>query len=366
MLNGIYPLYNPDAPSRLKKGVEAILTLQAEIERVDEAIADVRNKFEKALAMPDSGTILQALEYLSTDLSQRAESLYSSLNVSDIFPELKDVHPDFVRTLVLTRDIKINVRKRVTAQLLEFDRIDQAAGGKDNPLGKLSFLSCTLFSRNDIFTGTKLHQYTRRSIARRQPAIRSAIRKYNRYVETLQQLAAEHNIPENIPIPQPLSPDVNTLRNDPNLYEDVWIYPLDGDEKPRWLYEQSTRLAIRALLKMERCAEEEVRLQREVNHMCWWLGREIAVTELALHMIQSMSAWHLRHYLLIASQILYIAPSSSNGSRICCFCNLCGPIRLTQRLAYGRKRPGHVISCGPSWKHLTSHYISLFRNLPLW
>ncbi|EMD35682.1 hypothetical protein CERSUDRAFT_85646 [Gelatoporia subvermispora B] len=257
------------APSRLKKGVEAVLALQAEIEHVDEAIADVMKKFKENLAMPDSVTILQALQFLSADLSQRAESLYGSLNVSDVFPELKDVHADFVRTLVLARDIKLNVRKRVTAQLLEFDRIDQAAGGKDNPLG------------------TKLHQYTRRSIARRQPAIRSTIQKFNRYVQKLQDLAVTHSIADTIPIPRPLSTDVNELRNDPDFYEDVWVYPASGNDKPRWLHEQGTRLAIRALLKMERCVEEESRLHRELDHMCWWLGREIAITQLALQMVDN-------------------------------------------------------------------------------
>ena len=42
---------------------------------------------------------------------------------------------DFVRTLFLARDIKINIRKRAIASFFEWDKLDSAVGGKANPIG---------------------------------------------------------------------------------------------------------------------------------------------------------------------------------------------------------------------------------------
>jgi hypothetical protein len=46
---------------------------------------------------------------------------------------------DFVRTLLIARDLKINIRKRAIASLSECDKLDRAVGGKTNPLGMSPF-----------------------------------------------------------------------------------------------------------------------------------------------------------------------------------------------------------------------------------
>ncbi|OCH92954.1 hypothetical protein OBBRIDRAFT_824361 [Obba rivulosa] len=288
------------APARLKKEVDAVLSLQAEIERVEYALEVVRNQFETGGSSSETNGILSKLTRNSEDLSKRAESLYSSLDVSDIFPEMKGLPPNFVRMLVLAHDIKINIQKRVTAQLLEFDRIDRAAGGKDNPLG------------------TRLHQHTRKSIARRQPAILTAIRKFNRYCTTLQAMVVDNAIPDTIPIPRHLSTNLSVLRDDPDLYEDVWISSPTSQDKPRWLEDVDVRQSIRALLKMERCAEEESRLQNETKNLRRWFGYKMAATELALHTSQNalyLPLLRQRHDGVALLQCLWVFPLE-NGEQL--------------------------------------------------
>jgi len=76
----------------------------------------------------------------------KVENLYGSLNVSERFPELRGVDLDFVRTLLLARDLKINIRKRAIGSF-EWERLDQAVGGKAQPLGEpanYSFFHCSL------------------------------------------------------------------------------------------------------------------------------------------------------------------------------------------------------------------------------
>jgi len=79
------------------------------------------------------------------DLSDKVEELYVSLNIQESYPNLQGVGLDFVRTLLMARDLKVNICKWEIRSFFEWDRLDQAVGGRSNPLGVLilssSFLS---------------------------------------------------------------------------------------------------------------------------------------------------------------------------------------------------------------------------------
>lgn len=133
-------------------------------------------------------------------------------------------------------------------------------------------------------TGTKLHQQTRKAITKRQPALMTAIRKYNRYCDTLEELAGNSCIP----IPRHLSTKLTILRDDPYLMEDVWVDPV-STSPPAWLTNQNVRKGIRAMLKIDRCLEERRRLGIEADNMCAWFGRELSALALAIHSPKSDS-----------------------------------------------------------------------------
>jgi hypothetical protein len=63
--------------------------------------------------------------------------------------------------------------------------------------------------------------------------------------------------------------------------EDVWITPSTG-EVPRWLEDSDVRDGIRALLKRERCREEQKRLGIEADNLLRFFGDELAALELSL------------------------------------------------------------------------------------
>jgi hypothetical protein len=135
---------------------------------------------------------------------------------------------------------------------------------------------------NLIYTGTKLHQSTRKAISRRQPSLLKAIKKFNAGCETLERLRPPQC---NIPIPSPLSVQLNGLRNDPSLHEDVWITPSTGPI-PRWLNDEDVRDGIRSLHIVDRCAEEVVHLNMERENLRQWLLEEQKVVERAIEMEQ--------------------------------------------------------------------------------
>lgn len=148
-----------DAPARLKKELDAVLALQGDLDTVDKALATAKTTFAKS---PHSKEVQSCIRYLQNsqeEIQDKVEALYSSLNVHESFPELDGINFNFVRTLLMARDLKINIRKRAIGTFFEFDRLDQAAGGRNNPLGTALFSNLSAFA----------HQHCRDKGAPRNP-----------------------------------------------------------------------------------------------------------------------------------------------------------------------------------------------------
>jgi len=119
----------------------------------------------------------------------------------------------------------------------------------------------------------------------------AAIRKYNNYCEQLSQL---HDPTWTVPLPAPLPTTLDALRNDPTLMQDVWITP--SAEIPGWLGDVNVRNGICALLKHERCLEEQCRLGLEADNMCRWFGYELTAIQVALLQSESRFPCHQKFY----------------------------------------------------------------------
>ena len=123
-----------DAPARLKKDLDTVLTLQGDLD-------DIKRFLDKVLTQiaannnPEARHFLASLQRSHSRTIAKVEELYASLNVPRDFPELQGIPLPFVRTLIMARDLKINIRKRAIGSFFEWDRLDRAAGGQDQPLG---------------------------------------------------------------------------------------------------------------------------------------------------------------------------------------------------------------------------------------
>ncbi|KAK0433323.1 hypothetical protein EV421DRAFT_1997524 [Armillaria borealis] len=262
-------LESSDAPAQLKKELDAVLTLQGHADTIESAIQATR------LALTSSATTVSHHNFDLTQLSSvhqqlcnKIDQLYLSLNVDENFPELAGFDVTFVQTLLLARDLKINICKRAIGTFFEWDRLDQATGGREQALG------------------TKLHQQTRKSISRRKPALLAAIRKFNGYVGELKHLAAEKHI--QFPLPRRLSTDLAHLKNDDDLLQDVWIQTATT-EVPAWLTDADVRRGIRAMLQLDRCLEERRRLGREADNLLTWFERELIALEISFKTVETNS-----------------------------------------------------------------------------
>ncbi|KAJ7722723.1 hypothetical protein DFH07DRAFT_971788 [Mycena maculata] len=224
------------APARLRRELDKVLLLQNQIDSVEKAIDETKRTLTGSQASPHP--------------------------LAKTFPELRDLPLPFAQTLLVMRDLKMNIRKRAIGSFFEWESLDRAVSGRQEALG------------------TKLHQSTRKAILKRQPSLLKAIKKFNAGCETLEQL---HPPQCNIPLPSPLSTQLNGLRNDPGLHEDIWITPSEGPI-PRWLNDEDVRDGIRSLHLADRCAEEVVRLNLEHDHLRRWLVEEQRVVTRAIEM----------------------------------------------------------------------------------
>ena len=131
----------PDAPVRLKKELNNIIAIQSDLDTVDTAISKARTSFKEAgQGTQQACKALDSLCRTQQRLKGKVESLYSTLNVPDMMPEFRNVDIQFVHTLFLARDLKMNIRKRAIGSFLEWERLDQAVGGKGQPLGNVVLL----------------------------------------------------------------------------------------------------------------------------------------------------------------------------------------------------------------------------------
>ncbi|KAG6858382.1 hypothetical protein C0991_002889, partial [Blastosporella zonata] len=104
------------------------------MEALDQAIGNLRAQLTKANAPKNSFKLLSSLQQTQEEFKDRGEALYSSLNVHDSFPQLASIDLEFVRILLAARDLKINIQKCAIGSFLEWDKLNQAAGGREQSL----------------------------------------------------------------------------------------------------------------------------------------------------------------------------------------------------------------------------------------
>ncbi|KAJ7575225.1 hypothetical protein C8J56DRAFT_1063775 [Mycena floridula] len=247
------------SPAKLKKEVSKVLALHAQIEGLDASIRMARKAITEAHVTRTSLKLLIDLKETQDLLKRQAEGLYASLNIEEEFPALKGVDAQHLIIFLLARDLKINIRKRAIGSFLEWYRLDQSVGGKAEAIG------------------TKAHQDTRKTIAKRKPALMNALRLFNSYVEDLEK---QRDKCPSIPIPLRLPLDLKSLQESVDLFQDVWITPCEG-EIPMWLQNVDVRAGIHGMLKLDRCSEERIRLGIEADNLCRWFSRELTAVELA-------------------------------------------------------------------------------------
>ena len=127
-----------DAPARLKRELDAVLTLQTELDAIKGYFRHVQKAISEDTGNSEAFRFLETLRQAHEQTVNKVEELYVSLNLTDEFPDIQGLPLAFIRILLLARDLKINIRKRAIGSFFEWEKLDGASGGRDHPLGIFS------------------------------------------------------------------------------------------------------------------------------------------------------------------------------------------------------------------------------------
>ncbi|KIM55795.1 hypothetical protein SCLCIDRAFT_133891 [Scleroderma citrinum Foug A] len=126
----------PIASSKLMKELDRVLSLQAQVDVVDNELQMMHTAMKETKSESQATLgILEKMEGSQTHLRNKVELLYMTLNVPKEHSHLWDVDTEYLKVLFLARELKIGIRKCAIGSFFEWDRLDQAVGGKVNPLG---------------------------------------------------------------------------------------------------------------------------------------------------------------------------------------------------------------------------------------
>ncbi|KAJ7820784.1 hypothetical protein B0H14DRAFT_3147027 [Mycena olivaceomarginata] len=125
-----------------------------------------------------------------------------------------------------------------------------------------------------LATNAKLHAHTESAVKRREPTITKLVTEYNKLCAQIAKLIRDANAPSGSMAPIPIPPKgLWQVDVDDTLFQDVGI-DNNTDEPSPWLSDEKVRAGIKALLELDRCDEEDTRLQREKLALQVWFREE--------------------------------------------------------------------------------------------
>jgi hypothetical protein len=125
-----------DTGKLLESRLNLVSSWQSQLYHCNQQFERVLARFTEEDDTPENRKWIARLEKVKADVQDSVNDLYSDLGLLKEYPSLAAVDGKFVKTLLLCRDKKIEVRKAATSVLNEMLNLEDAAEGHHNPLGR--------------------------------------------------------------------------------------------------------------------------------------------------------------------------------------------------------------------------------------
>ncbi|KAK7006713.1 hypothetical protein R3P38DRAFT_3325968 [Favolaschia claudopus] len=256
---------------------QAVGVLNKRITRLEETVMDLDADAEDVRrAQEDLKTAREKLKKDTATLKRKEKAL----GVEDRANLAHLTKSKFIAKRMNARAIKHRLREKLRARKFELDRVERTYRRKKK-------------------TEHKLKTHIEDAVARRDPSIQTLVRQYNTLCKEMKKLVKERKAPKNSIPPAPIDPKaIWGLDVDDEIWQDVGLDEEDDDtEPPLWLKDDTVRSGIRAMLELDRCEEEEVRIFHECRALRYWLAEEWEVVASAMAEADDNDDFGLRHQL---------------------------------------------------------------------
>ncbi|KAJ7070464.1 hypothetical protein B0H15DRAFT_957666 [Mycena belliarum] len=256
-----------------KKGqdaVNAVLLLRTSVKIRKAQVAELRQEFLDAVmdAEPDAPLRKIAFESASESL-EKAQSELDRKEAALGVTERQSLNglgsSQYLQLKMNARALKRRLRDRLRARKFELDRVERS------------------FRR--LVNEQKLYTHTESAVKRREPTISKVNSEYNKLCREMSRLVAEGKAPRGAiaPVGNPAK-GIWKLDVDDAVWEDVGLDDdeISATEPPPWLSDEKVRSGIKAMLELDRSAEEDLRLKKERCALQIWFAEEWAVVNIAI------------------------------------------------------------------------------------
>ncbi|KAJ7080331.1 hypothetical protein C8R44DRAFT_894812 [Mycena epipterygia] len=255
-----------------QQAINAILLLRSAVKKQTDHVNHLRAKFLGAAEDADEEADYYQVEFDKADAARaKAEKTLRekerALGVGEHQALSKMSHIQYYSARMNARAMKRRLRDRLRQRKFELDLVERS------------------FRR--LVNEQKLYSHTEAAVKRREKGIQNLALEYNKQCAKIAQLVRDKNAPRGALAPRQI-PDGQLwkLDVDDEIWEDVGLDDNETEQQtapPPWLCDDDVRAGIKALLQIDRCREEDVRLKKERAAMQVWFAEEWVLVNRSLN-----------------------------------------------------------------------------------
>ncbi|KAJ7687025.1 hypothetical protein B0H17DRAFT_1203874 [Mycena rosella] len=267
-----------------QQAVNAVMLLRTALKVRKTQVIQIRRKFLDAVEEEDPDAAVYEVELAAAEEAQATAERHlrnkeDALGVSQRQALHTLATSQYLRLRMNARALKRRLRDRLRSRKFELDRVERS------------------FRR--LVNDQKLYSHTESAVKRREPTISKVNADYNKLCGEIAKLIQDGQAPWGAIAPNPiLAKGIWQLDVDDGIWEDIGLDDDDTEaatEPPPWLCDEQVRSGIKAMLELDRCDEEDVRLKKETCSLREWFPEEWATERVKININYDYFAksWHV-------------------------------------------------------------------------